>query len=111
MPGANTKEFTDANFDKEVLQASQPVLVDFWAEWCMPCRAIAPTIEELAEEYQGKAVVGKLDTDTNRNTAAKYEVSAIPTIILFIKGQAAKKFVGLQSKKEFKAALDEAISG
>jgi thioredoxin 1 len=65
----------------------------------------------LAEEYQGKAIVGKLDTDTNRNTAAKYEVSAIPTIILFNKGQAAKKFVGLQSKKEFKAALDEVIGG
>jgi thioredoxin 1 len=111
MAGPNTKEFTDSNFDQDVLGANQPVLVDFWAEWCMPCRAIAPTIDELADEYQGKAVVGKLDTDGNRNTAAKYEVSAIPTVILFNKGQVAKKFVGLQSKKEFKTALDEALAG
>lgn len=111
MAGANTKEFTDSNFDQEVLRAPQPVLVDFGAEWCMPCRAIAPTIQELAEEYQGKVIVGKLDTDANRSTAARYEVSAIPTIILFNNGQVDRKFIGLQSKKEFKSALDALVGG
>src|ERR1044071_10471270 len=106
MASANVTEFTDDNFEAEVLKASVPVLVDFWAEWCMPCRMLAPTIEKIAASYQGKVKVGKLDTDANRDTAMKYGISAIPTVILFKNGQIAQKFVGLRQEKDFKEALD-----
>lgn len=108
MAGKNTKEFTDANFEAEVLKSDVPVLVDFWAEWCMPCRMIAPTIDELAEEYAGRVKIGKVDTDANRDTGFKYGISAIPTILLFKNGQVTQKFVGLTKKADFKAALDAA---
>ena len=106
MASENVVEFTDENFETEVLKSSQPVLVDFWAEWCMPCRMLAPTIEKIAKDYSGKVKVGKLDTDANRDVAAKYSISAIPTVILFRDGQVAQKFVGLRKEQEFKAALD-----
>ncbi|MEI8196960.1 MAG: thioredoxin [Phycisphaerae bacterium] len=106
MASANVLQLTDASFDKDVIQSDTPVLVDFWAEWCGPCRMLAPTIEELAEEYKGKVKVGKVDTDANRGTAGKFAISAIPTVILFNKGQIAQRFVGLKSKRDFKAALD-----
>jgi len=106
MASANVKDFTDQNFEQEVLQSSQPVLVDFWAEWCMPCRMLAPTIEKIATSYAGKVKVGKLDTDSNRDTAMKYGISAIPTVILFRNGQVAQKFVGLRQERDFKEALD-----
>lgn len=106
MAGKDTMEFTDANFDSEVINSDQPVLVDFWAEWCMPCKALAPTIDELASEYAGKIKVGKLDTDGNREVSAKYQITAIPTVILFKNGEPVEKFVGLKSKKDFKAKLD-----
>jgi thioredoxin 1 len=106
MASENVKEFNDANFDAEVLKSETPVLVDFWAEWCQPCRMLAPTIEKLAAEYVGKVKVGKVDTDSNRDISLKYQISAIPTVILFKKGQVAQKFVGLRSEKDFKAALD-----
>ncbi len=106
MAGVNVLTFSDANFQAQVLSSEEPVLVDFWAEWCGPCRMLAPTIEKLATDYLGKVKVGKLDTDSNRNTAMKFNISAIPTVILFNKGQIAKKFVGLQPEREFKAALD-----
>ncbi len=106
MASENVKEFTDQNFDAEVLKSDQPVLVDFWAEWCMPCRMLAPTIEKLAGEYQGKVKVGKVDTDSNRDISVKYGISAIPTVILFKNGQVAQKFVGLRKENEFKEALD-----
>jgi thioredoxin 1 len=106
MASENVVEFTDENFESEVLKSSQPVLVDFWAEWCMPCRMLAPTIEKIAKDYAGKVKVGKLDTDANRDVAAKYSISAIPTVILFREGQVAQKFVGLRKEQEFKAALD-----
>src|SRR6478672_6817540 len=106
MASENVVEFTDENFESEVLKSSQPVLVDFWAEWCMPCRMLAPTIEKIAKDYAGKVKVGKLDTDANRDVAAKYSISAIPTVILFKEGQVAQKFVGLRKEQEFKAALD-----
>ena len=102
----NVVEFTDSNFESEVLQSNQPVLVDFWAEWCMPCRMLAPTIDKIAESYAGKVKVGKVDTDSNRETAMKYQISAIPTVILFKNGQVAQKFVGLKQEKEFKEAID-----
>jgi len=110
MASANVLQLTDESFQKDVLESDQPVLVDFWAEWCGPCRMLAPTIDEIAEEYKGKARVGKVDTDSARGTAIKYSISAIPTIILFNKGQVAKKFVGLTAKKEFKNALDSLLS-
>jgi thioredoxin 1 len=107
MASANVKEFTDANFESEVLNSDQPVLVDFWAEWCMPCRMLTPTIEQIADEYAGKAKVGKVDTDANRNIAVKYNISAIPTVILFKGGEVRKKFVGLTSKDELARAMNE----
>lgn len=110
MAAETVVEFTDSNFDTEVIQASEPVLVDFWAEWCQPCRMLAPTIDALASEYDGKAKVGKLDTDSNRDVAMKFGIAAIPTVILFKDGEVKKKFVGLTSKEQFKSALDELVS-
>lgn len=106
MASEHVLEFTDQNFQEEVLGSATPVLVDFWAEWCMPCRMLAPTIEKIANDYAGKVKVGKLDTDANRDVASKYSISAIPTVILFKDGQVAQKFVGLRQEKDFKAALD-----
>jgi len=107
MASDTVVELTDDNFDQEVLQSDKPVLVDFWAEWCMPCRMIAPTIDEIADEYAGKVKVGKLDTDANRDVSMKFGISAIPTIILFDGGEVVKKFVGLTQKPEFVAELDK----
>ena len=109
MASENVLELTDDNFEQEVLQADQPALVDFWAEWCMPCKMIAPTVEELASEYAGRVKVGKVDTDSSRDTAMKFGISAIPTLILFKNGEVAKKFVGMQQKSELKAALDSVL--
>jgi len=108
MANANVKEFTDGNFDGEVLKSSQPVLVDFWAEWCMPCRMLGPTIDALADQFNGKAKIGKLDTDANRQVAMKYGITAIPTIIIFKGGQPVKKLVGIAKKEDLAAALDAA---
>ncbi|HVZ93860.1 MAG TPA: thioredoxin [Phycisphaerales bacterium] len=101
-------QFTDANFKAEVLDASTPVLVDFWAEWCMPCRMIAPTIDEIANEFKGRVKVGKVDTDKNRNISVEYKITAIPTVILFSGGQIKKKWVGLTTKGDLQAALNDA---
>ena len=106
MAGTNTLEFTDANFDTEVLGADQPVLVDFWAEWCGPCKALGPVIDELATDYDGKVRVGKVDTDANREVSVRFSVSAIPTVILFNDGEIVEKFIGLRSKKDFQTAID-----
>lgn len=110
MAGPNTLEFTDANFDQEVLQSEVPVLVDFWAEWCGPCKALGPLIDELATEYQGKVKVGKLDTDANTQISTKYGVSAIPTMILFQGGEIKEKIVGLRSKQDLASSLDSATA-
>jgi thioredoxin 1 len=107
MSTANVKEFTDANFDAEVIKSGTPVLVDFWAEWCMPCRMLTPTIEAVADEFAGKVKVGKVDTDSNREIAVKYQINAIPTVILFKGGQVAKKFVGLTNKDDLTRAMNE----
>ena len=104
-----TLELTDENFEQEVVQSDVPVLVDFWAEWCMPCKMLAPTIDELADDYDGRIKVGKMDTDKARNTAMKFNIRAIPTVILFKDGQVAKKFVGLQQKPAFAEAIDETL--
>lgn len=109
MAGADTLEFTDGNFEDEVLKSEVPVLVDFWAEWCGPCKALTPIIDELATEYAGKAKIGKVDTDANRDVSMKYSVSAIPTVLLISGGEVKEKFVGLRSKAEFAQALDGAV--
>jgi thioredoxin 1 len=106
MAAENVKEFNDQNFETEVLKSSTPVLVDFWAEWCMPCRMLAPTIDKIAKDYAGKVKVGKVDTDSNRDVSIKYGINAIPTVILFKNGQVAQKFVGLRQERDFKEALD-----
>ena len=103
------KIFTSANFDAEVLNASMPVLVDFFATWCGPCKMMAPAIEKLAEEYEGKAVVGKLDVDESMDIAGRYGIMNIPTLIIFKNGEIVSKFVGLQNKNELKKALDAAL--
>jgi len=105
MASDHVTTFTDANFDADVVKSDKPVLVDFWAEWCAPCRMLAPTIDQLAEKFAGKIKVGKLDTDGNRGVAAKYGIQAIPTVILFKDGVVAKKFVGLQSPADLESAI------
>lgn len=110
MAGPNTLELTEGNFEEQVLQASQPVLVDFWADWCMPCKALAPTIDDLATEYSGRVKVGKVDTDANQSLSARYQISAIPTVILFQDGEIKERFVGLRSKKDFAASIDQLLA-
>jgi len=110
MASEHTMEFTTQNFVQEVLQSDTPVLVDLWAEWCAPCRMIAPIVHELAEEYAGRVKMGSLDTDSNREIAIQYGISAIPTLLLFKNGQVAKKLVGVRPKPDLKAAIDEVLS-
>ena len=106
MASENVAEFTDANFEEQVLKSTVPVLVDFWAEWCGPCRMLAPTIDKIAAEYANRVKVGKVDTDSNHAVATKYTISAIPTVLLFQGGQVTKKFVGLRKEQDFKDALE-----
>ena len=110
MAHENVREFTDDNFKTEAIEANQPVLVDFWAEWCQPCRMIAPTIEALADEYAGRVKVGKVDTDANFGIPVELGISSIPTVILFKDGQIVRKFVGVTAKKDFVAELDKAVA-
>ncbi len=102
----NTLEVTDGNFDQVILGADKPALVDFWAVWCGPCRTVGPIVEQLADEYEGKIVVGKLDVDSNRETAVKFGIRAIPTLLLFKDGEIADKIVGATDKSALKAKLD-----
>ncbi|MBN1299769.1 MAG: thioredoxin [Melioribacteraceae bacterium] len=101
--------FTDDNFDAEALKSNVPVLVDFWAAWCGPCRMIAPIIEELADEFEGKLKVGKLDVDSNQQTAIKYGVRSIPTVLLFKDGQVAETIIGAVPKQMFLDRLKKVI--
>ena len=101
---------TGANFEEEVLNASGPVLVDFWATWCGPCRMLAPVVEELANQYAGKVKVCKLDVDQGMNTAGKYQISSVPTLIAFKNGQIVFQAAGLQSKDALAAKLDALLN-
>ena len=106
MAGPNIVTLTQDNFAAEVLKATSPVLVDFWAEWCGPCKMIGPILDELAEEYSGRVKVGKVNIDDQQQLASEYGVRAIPTLLLFHEGQVADQMVGLRSKRDLKASLD-----
>ncbi len=99
-------QLTDSTFDQEVIKSDKPVLVDLWAPWCGPCRALAPLVEELAKEYAGKVKVAKLNTDENQDTAVRYKVSAIPTLLFFKGGKLENQLVGVQPKARIKQVLD-----
>lgn len=109
MAAENVQTFTDSNFEQTVLQSGQPVLVDFWAEWCGPCKRLGPTIDQLASEYAGKVTIGKLNVDENPNTAIKFQIRGIPAVMLFKGGAIVESVVGLQPKEEFKRAIDKHI--
>ena len=102
-------EFTDDNFEDEVLNAQQPVLVDFWAEWCGPCRMLGPVIEELVADFDGKAKIGKVDIDNNRDIAVKFGIPSIPSVFIFKNCQVDTKFVGISPKEELANAIDGAM--
>jgi thioredoxin 1 len=104
------KELSDENFEAEVLNSNEPVLVDFWAPWCGPCRMIAPVIEELATDNSGKLKVGKVNIDESPNAAANYGVSSIPTLMIFKGGDVVERFVGVQPKNRLQEAIDQAIA-
>lgn len=103
------KIFTTENFDTEVLGSEKPVLVDFFATWCGPCKMMAPVIEKLAEEYEGKAVIGKMDVEESMDIASRYGIMNVPTLIIFKNGQIADKMIGLQNQNSLKKALDAAL--
>ena len=106
----NEIQLTDATFEAEVIKSALPVLVDFWAPWCGPCKMLGPVIEELAKEYDGKVKICKLNTDESPNSASEYHISAIPTVLLFKGGKLVQELVGLQPKEELKRRLDELLA-
>ncbi|MDY0301881.1 MAG: thioredoxin [Trichlorobacter sp.] len=109
MASDAVQTFTDANFDREVLQSDIPVLVDFWATWCAPCKAIAPVLDNIADEYLGKVKIGKVNVDDNQSVPVKYSVRGIPTLILFKGGQVVDQVVGAVPKSQLEALLAKAL--
>ena len=107
--GEFTKEFTADNFDAEVIKSTQPVLVDFWAEWCGPCLQISPTVDEVASEYKGKAVIGKVNVDHHPTIASQYGIRSIPSLLVFSNGKVQQQIVGAVEKRELTDALDKLI--
>ena len=109
MSGNGIVEFTDANFDQEVLQSAQPVVVDFWAAWCGPCKALAPIVDEVATAYSGRVKVGKMDVDRNAATPMRYGVRGIPTLLIFKGGKVTEQIVGYVAKERIQQALDKQL--
>jgi thioredoxin 1 len=107
MAGDGIMEVTDANFDQEVLKSEQPVLIDFWAAWCGPCKALAPVVDEIAKSYQGKVKFAKMDVDRNTATPQRYGVRGIPTLLVFKGGQVQEQIVGYVPKEQIEKALDK----
>jgi thioredoxin 1 len=107
--GESLVQFTDANFEQEVLKSEKPVLVDFWAPWCGPCRAVGPVVEDLAEAYKGRVKVGKINIDDNSKTAKAYGVMSIPTLILFNKGDIMDKLIGLSPKERLEGLIKKVL--
>ena len=107
---AKPRDVSDNTFDQEVLKSSRPVLVDFWAPWCGPCRMVAPVVEELAREYDGKVEFVKLNTDDNPNTAVKYGIRSIPTLLVFKGGAPVGQIIGFRPKSDLKQRLDAALA-
>ena len=105
--GANTVEITDSNFESEVMKSSTPVLIDFWAAWCAPCRALAPAVDAIADEYKGRVKVGKLDVDANGSISARYNIRGIPTLLVIKEGQVKEQIVGAVDKSVIAKALDK----
>ena len=101
--------FTDQNFQKDVLESKTPVVVDFWAPWCGPCKMVSPTIDELAKEYEGKMIVGKMNVDDNPESSGQFSVMSIPTVMIFKNGQPVKAIIGAQGKEAYKKAFEEAL--
>src|SRR5262249_30561983 len=110
MAAENVQTFTDGNFETSVLKAGTPVLVDFWAEWCGPCKRLAPTIDALAADYAGKVTIGKLNVDDNPNTAFKFQIRGIPAVLLFKDGAVVESVVGLAPKEDFKKVIDRHLT-
>jgi len=110
MAGDNTLNFSDTAFDQDVLNSEVPVLVDFWAPWCGPCRAMAPTVDAVADEYKGKVKVGKLNTDDNPGTASRYQIRGIPTLLLFKDGKVVDQRVGAMGKPDVKKMIDPHVA-
>ena len=102
-------EITDSNFEETVLKSDKPVMVDFWAAWCGPCRMVGPIIDELSEEYEGKAIIGKVDIDSNQQYAAQFGVRNIPTVLVFKDGELVDRKVGVSSKNDYAQAIDNLI--
>ena len=109
--GENLLEITDTNFEKKVLQADQPVLVDFWAPWCGPCKAIAPIVDKLAESYGDRVTFAKCNVDDNPATPGKYGIRSIPTLMIFNKGQVAEQVVGMTGKPQLEKTLETVLAG
>jgi thioredoxin 1 len=107
MAADNVQTFTDGNFETSVLKAGGPVLVDFWAEWCGPCKRLAPTIDALATDYAGKVTIGKLNVDENPGTAFKFQIRGIPAVLLFKDGAVVESVVGLAPKEDFKKVIEK----
>ncbi len=107
---ANTVEFTDSNFEEEVLNSEHPVLVDFWAEWCGPCRMIGPVVEEMASEYAGKAKIGKVNVDVNPEVSVKYGIRSIPALLIFKDGQVVDQIIGAVPKTHLTKQLDAQLN-